>query len=505
LGKFRTCFRRILLAFGLAVVAVVFLYLVIDWRDGHAWNAYYRSVDKPGASLDFHSYIPKEIPDANNFGATAVVQSWFKNDTNVVFDHDAYSKAGKLIHSPTQEPSCRQMLDLVMWRDALAAVRAGEKGPQGGFRSGKLNAESRAQAAGYILKTWTDDDAAIKELRAASARSQTRYPIVYATSNPFAIAVPHLARLGQACDRLQLRACAGLAAGQSDDALGDIQLIFYLADTLKSEPMVVSYLFQLSRLRMAVQAVWEGLIGHRWTDAQLQQLQASLEQRDLPSEAQGPLHAERAAVTFAVEAVKGQGTNFLTDPFDDCDDYEGLTADMVRWLTPSGWFDMEKLHYCQHSDVLVMAAFDGTQKRVFPHQAAALQAWLDSPEERSSWRVVFRHDILARALLPGLGRIPFKTTRCQVEVDQCAVACALERYRRANGKYPASLQALTPRFMTQLPNDVLTGEPYKYHLTDDGQFVLYSVGWNEKDDGGVPGQTIFDQEKGDWVWDTVAR
>lgn len=58
-----------------------------------------------------------------------------------------------------------------------------------------------------------------------------------------------------------------------------------------------------------------------------------------------------------------------------------------------------------------------------------------------------------------------------------------------------------PRFISSLPHDVITGEPYKYRRTDDGQFVLYSVGWNEKDDGGVPGTTYFSNEThGDWVW-----
>ena len=62
------------------------------------------------------------------------------------------------------------------------------------------------------------------------------------------------------------------------------------------------------------------------------------------------------------------------------------------------------------------------------------------------------------------------------------------------------LEALVPQFISQLPNDVLTGEPYKYRLTGGGQFVLYSVGWNEKDDGGMPGKSIFDDKQGDWVW-----
>lgn len=57
-----------------------------------------------------------------------------------------------------------------------------------------------------------------------------------------------------------------------------------------------------------------------------------------------------------------------------------------------------------------------------------------------------------------------------------------------------------PKFIAQLPNNVIGGEPYKYRRTADGRFVLWSVGWNEKDDGGVPGPTLFDKKQGDWVW-----
>ncbi|MGI8967322.1 MAG: hypothetical protein ACR2H1_14730, partial [Limisphaerales bacterium] len=77
---------------------------------------------------------------------------------------------------------------------------------------------------------------------------------------------------------------------------------------------------------------------------------------------------------------------------------------------------------------------------------------------------------------------------------------ALERYRIANGKFPENLAALSPQFLQKIPHDVINGEPLKYRHTDDGQFVLYSIGWNEKDDGGTPGKTLFDDKQGDWVW-----
>jgi len=52
-----------------------------------------------------------------------------------------------------------------------------------------------------------------------------------------------------------------------------------------------------------------------------------------------------------------------------------------------------------------------------------------------------------------------------------------------------------------LTNDLFTGQHYKYRRTNDGQFLLYSIGRDEKDDAGTPGKTLFD-EKGDWVWNS---
>ena len=46
---------------------------------------------------------------------------------------------------------------------------------------------------------------------------------------------------------------------------------------------------------------------------------------------------------------------------------------------------------------------------------------------------------------------------------------------------------------------------FKYRRTADGQFILYSIGWDEKDDGEVPGKTLFDEKQGDWVWQYPAK
>jgi hypothetical protein len=105
--------------------------------------------------------------------------------------------------------------------------------------------------------------------------------------------------------------------------------------------------------------------------------------------------------------------------------------------------------------------------------------------------------------LPGVAGCAGKFARAQTSVDLARVACALERYRLANGQFPETLDALAPRFIEKLPHDIINGQPLRYRRTDDGQFVLYSVGWNETDDGGNVELTksgSLDWQKGDWVW-----
>ena len=102
-----------------------------------------------------------------------------------------------------------------------------------------------------------------------------------------------------------------------------------------------------------------------------------------------------------------------------------------------------------------------------------------------------------------------KSARIQIEVDLARTACALERYRLAHGEYPETLDALVPQFIEKIPHDIIGGAPLHYRHTSEGSFVLYSIGWNEKDDGGVfsypPGSSLPRFDQGDWVWQYAAK
>lgn len=127
---------------------------------------------------------------------------------------------------------------------------------------------------------------------------------------------------------------------------------------------------------------------------------------------------------------------------------------------------------------------------------------MDDPPEL---RRVTPYNIFARMLFPAFAKAGLKTAQRQTFLDLASIACALERFRLADGQYPETLAALTPRFLEKIPRDVVNGEALKYRRTADGHFILYSVGWNQTDDGGVVAMTKGktpgpDVERGDWVW-----
>lgn len=149
--------------------------------------------------------------------------------------------------------------------------------------------------------------------------------------------------------------------------------------------------------------------------------------------------------------------------------------------------------------------------KVKSHKAEIIRSALDPPDAwyRTHAYEYLRknpfHDNLMRALHRTIGQAAFEASAAQVAVDQVVVACAIERYRIATGKLPASLSVLSPDYLSSIPNDTVTGKPLNYRLTPSG-YLLYSVAADGHDHGGAPERTqqlkggSHRQIAGDWVW-----
>jgi hypothetical protein len=500
--------RRLLIVTAWAATIIALLYGIENWRGRRAWKKHEQQLLARGEQLDFNAFLLKPIPDAQNFAATPFVASWsIKHNDETNIWQDSYWRVANHVAGRKDQPR-RSLMDLVAWQSAFEALRSGQLPATSKFQSDKRDPESRRAAALAVLESTKDIEPKIAEMRAASARPYARYPIEF-KDDPWSMAFPHLAKLKGACLRIRLRASAELAAGQSAAAFDDVKLLLYVADSVKDEPFVISYLVRIACRDMAIYTIWEGLAQRVWTEMQLQELQARLDERDFLQDLKRNLSAEHAAGILTPDLLRKFGINYLFALGDTLDSSHWLEGPLVMVfgnLAPSGWLYQEKFNYSRLFHMQQQPLFDeagAVKPRISPAEVKAAASKMDH-ELAYKFRFAgsaLNHTMFASLLLPALGNIAMKAVSGQTSTDHAALACALERYRLANGIFPEKLDALVPQFIAQLPNDLITGEPYKYRRADNGQFILYSVGWNEKDDSGTPGERLYDSRDGDWIWD----
>ena len=106
-------------------------------------------------------------------------------------------------------------------------------------------------------------------------------------------------------------------------------------------------------------------------------------------------------------------------------------------------------------------------------------------------------------------RFPQRIFRTEAALQITIGAIALKRYQLRHGRYPAQLSDISPECVTTVPYDPADGKPLRYRLNPDETFVLYSVGEDEKDDGGnplpvTPSKSTTWLQGRDWVWPQCA-
>ena len=173
-------------------------------------------------------------------------------------------------------------------------------------------------------------------------------------------------------------------------------------------------------------------------------------------------------------------------------------------LMPSAYFYQNELSFAQMSEQWSLPLVDTNSRVISPY---SLIERIDA-DMHAQQKHLSPYTVQARMIAPALRSVVKKIAFAQSEIDLARLGCALERYRLAHGDYPESLDALEPQFIAQVPHDIINGQPLHYRLQPDGLFILYSVGWNETDDGGQVALTKagrVDREQGDLVWQYPAK
>jgi hypothetical protein len=455
-----------------------------DWRGWHAWNKFKHEWEARGEKFDRASVIPPAVPDDQNFALTPIVASSYES----VFGQD-----GREI-VPRNSNVVNRLNMTVAQTDNVLARNFGNwqkstvtdlKNWQQYYRAqaAKTNefpvAKEPQSPAADVLLALSKYDPAIEEVRQAGRLPFSRFPLNYNKENTAAILLPHLKSLRECARVLQLRVIAELQSGQSDKALEDVKLTLRLAESIHTEPFLISHLVRIAIVQTALQPVWEGLAGQKWSDAQLVEFDRELAKVDFLADYHLSMRGEMVLLQGGFFDYLRRHPEQLSSLGAGSNSDAPNPGPFALHLIPSGWFYQNQLRCVRPTMELYLPLADVNQRTISP--AATRRA--DAAVQAGTKHITPYNVVVDKMLLLVLGNAPRKFAGGQSSVDLARVAIALERYRLAHGEYPKSLDALVPQFITKLPHDIINGQPLHYRRTSDpssqssdaasGQFFIY--------------------------------
>jgi hypothetical protein len=352
---------------------------------------------------------------------------------------------------------------------------------------------------------------AIAELRqAAASRPQCRFNRDYTSMPPFQRELGSTTEMLALAKAINLHAITALQAQNPALALQDIELELQLDSGLRQEPQLISGLVAIGVMAIQQDAVWEGLAAHAWNDAQLAELQQCL-----------------AAIDFLADdqlCLRGEALGYFAPMFDYLQQHQATTRSVLTgvaqpgsaadrnaslallWkLTPPGSFDLTKAQGVTFDFAAAREPIDIAAHRVYPKGEAVCE---DQAKHVGGYSMT---QILERATEQPIIAALVNFSEGQFRVDAARIACMVERYRLAHGSLPNGLEQLAQvAGASGIPHDLCNSQPLHYTARSDGTYLLYSVGWNQLDDGG---QVVYktdepravDARRGDWVWPQPGR
>src|SRR5208282_531016 len=226
--------RRLLLTVAIFATLIAIFYAEEDWRGKRAWENYKREWEAKGEKFDWQAFVPPAVPDDQNFFTAPI----FTNMLN-----------GKIVMNPWHSdgsPNFWPENDRVGYLGGegkaritdLKTFQASYRNPTNASLAKEFPVAPQPQTpAKDVLFALGKFDSAVEELRQASQRPYASVPLNYEDGfNSVSSLLPVLAELKRCTQVLQLLAVAELADGQNAKALGDVKLLLYLNNSLRSSP-----------------------------------------------------------------------------------------------------------------------------------------------------------------------------------------------------------------------------------------------------------------------------
>ncbi len=378
---------------------------------------------------------------------------------------------------------------IVIWRQDFPTTESFSMPGNSPFASGNRDRLTWEELRSAIDTNQTRIDAACVAVLAGPIRFNLN------ALGGFAILLPHLAMMKNLTQTLGNRTLLDIHDGNLASAFTNLLAATRLVTAWEPEPAEVSQLVRFANTRLAFTALWQALQTNGWSDLQLARLQSEWETPDYFKNLPETAAFKRASAVAMCRLERGR--TFLDDM--PANEFIKATIRHPDNLGP----DIKQ--YFTHLNYVTKASYEDEKNLLFFYRDRELE--LRHAVEAPTW--------MAMRQLPGVtNHVPFMSTNhsrfqslmnmrelgtamqkgragllgraAEAESRRRIIitALALERYHGKYGTYPQALAALAPEFVKAVPVDFMDGQPLRYRLTDDGRFMLYSVGLDGEDNGG---------------------
>jgi len=484
--------RRTAWACAWTLSAIALFYAFENWRGARAWKAYQAELRTLGEPLSIPELLPPRPPDDLNvaLGPAFAPLFVFEKTWNELQKREIYTEASSPERTALLEPRLPeakfQAPDYATGTPAnLAGLRAALE------QSAPTPPSSNAASDGTrILELLRPATPIYTKVNQSLSRPHIYWPIPW--EEGFFAPLPQMNAVMSYARRFHLRSLAHLDAGHAPSAFEDWKTIQHLSRLMQAEPtLLINHLVSITVDQISLQVLWQGLHTGQWSEAQLQEARQLLAGKNLAHSCQQAFRAERAG--FLNSIIRRHDLRTI----------EGLVEKPHRVLPgldqlffmvrPAGWQNLERLEYARFIQNRILTQADPKNSKFHTRQAHENEEWIKAQSSSLSWRVRFP---LVSLSLPALGGVHLNTARAQTALRQAALACALELHRRRHGSFPQQLNELDMD-PCHLQDPVGEGALI-YRREPNGGYLLYSLGWNQTDDGGA-----YDPKKrkeGDWPW-----
>jgi hypothetical protein len=484
----RLC-KRLLFAAVVVGTLIALAYASISFWGRHEWAQAQLEIRARGESLNREDFIPPPIADEDNFYASPM---WVELT-------DLVERPGQDGGPPSQEPRvAKDKLRVAAFMSAMqgkrgSAISAARKGSTAYssplnldwlaryYRENGFPVSASSGSAETVLSVLDLAKEERAELLSDASRPDAR---LLRIPGPFTVGsnllMPPFEYFIIIAQYLNLRVAAEAELGMGEQAKTDVLLILRLADSLKTEPFLISQVIRTSIVTVSATALWEGLDRRCWNEAELARLAQAFASVSVRVPVIRALRNERAMFVWTIEPYARVGgasallRKIMGDQFPE-------DMSLPLSLYPTGLLFDDMAAYVRFSQRAIDAMEDPVNSL---SRSKKIEEELD--RSRKAFHLPIR--IFSQLSQPSFNGISKKLLETETRARQAQIACALEIHHLHVGTYPEELNDLPG-----LPVDPVNNQPFHYRKKADGGYLLWSVAYNNADDGGYGMQ-------GDWVW-----